>query len=256
MERITRATLSLVSESGKKFAPAQVSSFGPMLQGALMECVDGAYAEQLHASVLNPYSQHAMLGSDGEVIWVVNALNNEAAERIIDPLSKMHAVSLRSVGELFAVERKVEESISIDVLLKKIKDGCESRHSIRFVTPTAFKVRGEYTIMPSTRLLFQNLLMHYNQVYAGSNEVDGDTVAYIDEHTRISSYNLRSQYFSHTANGKKKIPAFVGNVTLSVAGSQPMQGLASMLLGFGEYAGVGIKTSMGMGGMQIKRESA
>lgn len=255
MEHLSRIFLHLRSVDGKSFTAAQIASFGPLLQGVLMENIDGAYAEQLHASTFNPYSQNATLGDNGEVIWVLNALNDEAAERIVGPLSKVDAISIRGLGESFAVEKRVEESTPISALLGKIKDDCRSRHRIRFTTPTAFKVRGEYVMMPTTKLLFQNLLMHYNQVYAGSAEVDEDTLAYIDESTRISSYNLRSQYFSRVVNGKK-IPAFIGDITLSISGSQPMQGLAGMLLGFGEYAGVGIKTSMGMGGMRERRENA
>lgn len=253
MEHLARVCLHLKPVGGGAFTAAQVVSLGPLFQGVLMENIDGAYAERLHASTFNPYSQYVTIDDDAEVVWVINALNNEAAERIAEPLSKMRAVSLRSVDQSFAVERTVEESTPLDDLLKRIKDDCESRHCIRFVTPTAFKVRGEYTIMPSAKLVFQNLLMHYNQVYAGSNEIDEDTIAYMDSHTRVSSYNLRTQYFSRVVGGKK-IPAFVGSVTLNVAGSQPMRGLASMLLGFGEYAGVGIKTSMGMGGLREKRE--
>lgn len=247
MEHLSRVFLHLRSVDGKSLAAAQAASLGPLFQGVLMESIDGSYAEQLHASAFNPYSQHVTLGDDGGVVWAISALNNEAAERILSPLSKMDTIFLRGIDESFAVEKRVEEGVPIGFLLNKIKDDCRSRHRVRFATPTAFKVRGEYVIMPTAKLLFQNLLMHYNQVYSGSGEVDEDTVVYIAENARISSYNLRSQYFSRVVNGKK-IPAFIGDITLSVSGSQPMQGLASMLLGFGEYAGVGIKTSMGMGG--------
>ena len=109
--------------------------------------------------------------------------------------------------------------------------------------------------MPDVRLIFQNLLMHYNQAYAGDNEIDEDTVSYIAEHTRITSYNLRSRYFPRTMGGSDKIPAFAGSLTLHVSGPQSLRGLVSMLLTFGEASGVGIKTSMGMGGMQRIRST-
>jgi CRISPR-associated endoribonuclease Cas6 len=91
--------------------------------------------------------------------------------------------------------------------------------------------------------------MHYSQIYEGDNEVDPDTVDYIDQHARITAYHLRSQYFDHAADSGKKIPAFVGSLTIGTKGPQALTGLAHMLLSFGEYAGIGIKTSMGMGGV-------
>ena len=109
--------------------------------------------------------------------------------------------------------------------------------------------------MPSVRLIFQNLLMHYRQVYEGNKEIDVDTVAYIDQHVRITAYNLRSQYFAYASGAGKRIPAFMGSLTFSIGGPPTMGGLARMLLKFGEYAGVGVKTSMGMGAFSCIQDS-
>lgn len=249
MEHITRLSLSLVPESRKSFSAAHAASFGPMLQGALMENVDGAYADSLHVSAFHPYSQYCVPREGGGVAWVINALKDEAAEHIVNPLSKVDSVVLRGVGEKFTVERKTMESIPVNQLLARLQDDCAPKRRIRFLTPTAFKTRGEYAIMPNARLVFQNLLMRYNQVYAGEGEVDEETILYMEQHTKITAYNLRSRYFSHSA-GKAKIPAFVGDVSFGIAGAQSMRGLAGMLFCFGEYAGVGIKASMGMGAMR------
>lgn len=127
---------------------------------------------------------------------------------------------------------------------------------VRFATPTAFKSKGRYTIMPDVRLIFQNLLMHYNQAYAGDSEIDSETLEYLTERVSITSYNLRSRYFPRTMDRSDKIPAFAGTVTLRAHGPQSLQGLVAMLLTFGEAAGVGVKTSMGMGGMQLLKEAS
>lgn len=98
--------------------------------------------------------------------------------------------------------------------------------------------------------------MHYNQIYAGSNEIDNETINYIAAHTKVTSYNLRSRYFSRTANSSDKIPGFYGSLKIYVSGPQSLRGLVSLLLNFGEASGIGIKTSMGMGGMQLLHEKA
>ena len=48
-----------------------------------------------------------------------------------------------------------------------------------------------------------------------------------------------------------RIPGFQGEVTIKINGPQQMVNMAWMLAEFGTYSGVGIKTSLGMGGMMI-----
>lgn len=250
MEHITTLSMRLLSSNAKRFNSIQVASLGPMLQGVLMENIDVRYAEYLHMPTFNPYSQYCILEDDGCLLWNINTLNDEAANQIISSLQRINSVNLRAIDTTFSIERKTTESIPVSHLLDYLKAKDSLKHRFRFITPASFKAHGEYAIMPNTRLIFQNLLMRYNQVYTGDNEIDEATINYIEEHTRISSYNLKSRYFSHTNTERKKIPAFVGDLTLSVLGPQPIQGLVSMLLAFGEYAGVGIKTSMGMGAIK------
>ena len=47
------------------------------------------------------------------------------------------------------------------------------------------------------------------------------------------------------------IPAFMGHMEVHINGPQPLVNLIHLLLRYGEYAGVGIKTAMGMGAMRI-----
>lgn len=249
-ESLSRISLVIEPTSKKVYSNAQLNAFGPMLQGALMEQIDSSYASYLHSLSFNPYSQTCTLSDNKEIVWTVAALNSDAESYLLRPAYEMQQVELRAINEAFIIKKKCLESSSLQEILDQIKTCDAMRHQIRFTTPTAFKSGGEYVFMPTPRLIFQNLFMHYNQVYAGNHEIDEETIEYIASHVRISSYNLMSHYFAHTtAVSKNKIPAFVGRTTLYVDKNQSLQGLVGMLLSFGEYAGVGIKTSMGMGGM-------
>lgn len=255
MEHITTLSLHIESQSSGEHLAWQPFSLGPMLQSVLMEHVDDDYAAQLHASTFNPYSQYCCVGDDGELVWRVSALTDEAAERLIGPASKIDSFTLRNVNETFAVKRRQVDSFGTDHLLGILKGEAGPSFRVRFATPTAFKSKGRYTIMPDVRLIFQNLLMHYNQAYAGDSEIDSEMLEYLTERVSITSYNLRSRYFPRTMDRSDKIPAFAGTVTLRAHGPQSLQGLVAMLLTFGEAAGVGVKTSMGMGGMQLLKEA-
>lgn len=224
-------------------------STGPYLQGALMERVDAEYASTLHRLPFNPYSQYCVWEGDA-LLWRVSALTREASARILDPLRGLERIEVRRANATFEVVKATQETLPVKALVDRVREAGPPRVRVRFATPTAFKSQGSYVIMPSVRLMLQNLLMHYGQVYDENKEGFAETVEYVDAHARISSYNLRSSYFDNVGGGRR-IPAFVGTATVSLRGPDMACGLARMLLEFGEFAGVGVKTSMGMGGFTI-----
>ena len=237
----------------KKDFERQTRSLGPNMQGVLMEHIDGSYAALLHQLPFNPYSQYC-LWEDDALVWRVNTLTSEASSHIIDPLRGLESVTVRGIDASFDVVKMTLDTLSLNSLLAEINEDGKDKVNIRFVTPTSFKSKGSYVIMPSARLVFQNLLMHYGQVYDNDREGYFETIEYVDQNVRILSYSLRSSYFGNVAGGQKRIPAFVGTMTLGLRGQQLTAGLARMLLRFGEFAGVGIKTSMGMGGFRCIAE--
>lgn len=252
MEQIS--TMAMVLEAPPSFGatPSKVNSLGPYLQGALLERAKSEFVGLLHRLPFNPYSQCCTLDGEGRIVWRVSALTEEVARELIDPVRDLGQVELRAVDAVFDVAGTSLETVGVKSLLDSIYEEGPSRVRLQFLTPTAFKSQGSYVFMPSVRLIFQNLLMHYSQAYEGSKEIDFDTVDYIDQNVRVTSYNLQSRYFAHVAAQDKKIPAFVGSLTLSIGGPASMAGLVRMLLRFGEFAGVGIKTSMGMGGFAYR----
>lgn len=251
MEHITTLTLRLEPPMDFDASRLNACSLGPMLQSVLLDNADAAYAAQLHETGFNPYSQYCSKDVDGNIVWRISALSDEARIRLLEPLRKVESFKLRNLDATFAISRQTLESESVSCLLEKLRNDDGSSFRVKFAAPTAFKSKSSYVIMPDVRLIFQNLLMRYNRVYAGESEADDETVSYIADHASITSYNLRSQYFPRTMGARDKIPAFVGTVTIHVSGPQSLRGLVAMLLSFGEAAGVGIKTSMGMGGMLL-----
>lgn len=128
-------------------------------------------------------------------------------------------------------------------------DGHIDRFSIRFLTPTTFKSSGDYLIFPTTRLIFQSLMQKYSRLYPDVSSFDPDLLDYLTEHSRITRYRLQTHYFSVHKN---KIPAFRGSLTIKVTGASTLRAFTQMLFAFGEFSGVGAKTSMGMGGIEIE----
>ena len=76
-----------------------------------------------------------------------------------------------------------------------------------------------------------------------------DILETFEKHVEISMYKLRSTSFHLDGT---KVPAFIGDVTIVVKGPVQLVNLANMLLTFGTYSGVGIKTGIGMGGIAFE----
>lgn len=248
MQQLSSLTITLKPE-GSSEDIARRGSLGPYLQGVLMEHVNPSYAELLHQLPFNPYSQYSRW--EGErLIWKVCGLTDEATEHVVEPLRQLESVEIKRVNKRFDVESMSMDTLPLKVLANAINQPGAAKARIRFVTPTAFKSHGEYVIVPSIRLIVQNLLMHYGQVYDNNKEGYAETVEYVENHARVLAYSLRSNYFDNIA-GQRKIPAFVGTMTIGLRGNDMTAGLVRMLLRFGEFAGVGIKTSMGMGGFKL-----
>jgi len=256
VNRISVLTLALQSSESDKLSQKQLRSLSPSLQGVLMEHIGAGYAAELHQLPFNPYSQYCYWDSANEILrWRICALTNEAAEQVLKPMQGISKITLRRLSTTLSISTSSLDSIELKALTSMIHDNPQTKVNVTFLTPTAFKSAGNYVFIPTTRLIFQNLFMRYSQIYEGDKEVDSDTIDYLESHTAIAAYKLRSQYFDLSSKTSKRIPAFTGSMTISSKGPQALTGLVQMLLKFGEYSGIGIKTSMGMGGTQCSLTS-
>ncbi|OUO91767.1 hypothetical protein B5F40_02720 [Gordonibacter sp. An230] len=213
-----------------------------------MECVEPQWAERLHGAPFNSYSQYCVV-EGSSLVWVVNALTGEAHEAIVERLLNAADLRIKKLDLPLAFGAPCRDELSRRDLVDMVYTGDAQRFTLRFVSPAAFKSGGAYQNIPNMRLVYQNLLMHYGQVFDADHEADAGTVDYLVSRTRIVRYSLRSQGFALSG---KNIPAFMGTMTVKVEGPQPLKGLAGMLFHFGRFAGIGIKTSMGMGGLLVE----
>ena len=250
MQQLASLSLTLAAPSGSNLGAYRDGSLGPFLQGALFEHLDSDYVAWLHAQPFNPYSQYCVSAAREDCfVWRINALTEEAAQQIVMPMVGIDQVELRSAGVTFEVDDASLERIELRDLTDLIQNDTSNRSVIKFLTPTSFKQAGRYAFIPNERLILQNLLMRFSQVYDGDKEVDTETIKYLQQNVSMTTYDLWSKYFSNVSH-KQKIPAFTGSLVLRGRGNQPLIGLVRMLLKFSEFSGIGIKTSMGMGGVQ------
>lgn len=244
---LTRAQIVLQIDSEKRLN----SSIGSLMQGVLMQRIDPAYGEILHRSELKPYSQYISFGESG-ITWTVQTLTEEAEKQIIDPLltSDFSSVYLEHKDlELPILSKTVTHLTEEELMKQTFFAECPRRIRVRFVTPCSFKSQGMYQIFPSIRLIFQSLVNKYDAMSEQNTVFYPELLEDLEQNTIITEYNLRSRRFGIEGIS---IPSYQGHITLKMSGPQQMVNLMHMLLHFGTYSGVGIKTAMGMGGFQIE----
>lgn len=221
-----------------------------LLQSIMLERTRPEYAEKMHLSELHPYSQ-AIVRENGKNIWVVNALNKEAYEELISPLEK------NDFKEFHLNHNDLEvEVISKEKMQKKKTSLMEEFYlnngdkyiNIRFRTPTSFKSDGKYIFYPDIYLIYRSLLTKYEAASIDETTYSDELLEQLATSTFITRYNLKSYKFNI---GKGAVPSFIGNITLRVNGPQSMINFANLLFEFGEYSGIGIKTAMGMGNIEL-----
>lgn len=223
------------------------------MQGVLMENIDTSYASYLHEQRYNPYSQHLEMGD--KKYWVIKTLKKEAYEQIILPLldSDFQNFELKKKNIQIKVNKKELKIRPKKELLDRFYSNDISRIiQMELMTPTSFKSCGEYIIVPDLRLLYQNLMNKYSFSCEDMEMCDGDVLEELSSNSKIINYRLNSTFFEME---RVKIPSFRGKMGIKINGTDTMAKYARLLMEFGEYAGIGIKTAIGMGAMKIVERS-
>lgn len=221
------------------------------LQGVIMEHIEEEYAEILHQSNLKPYSQ-CVVKQDDKRIWYIRTLTQEAYKKMIIPLSQLNEFEIKN-GQIHAnIVRRNFESRAENELLKEFYEIPANRFlNLTFQTPTAFKSNGKYVFYPDIRMIYQSLMMKYTASSEEMDMIDEDTLEQLTQNSEIVRYHLRSMSFPLEG---VNIPGFVGSIRLKIKGTDTMARYARMLMKYGQYSGVGIKTAMGMGAIRLMEQ--
>ncbi len=243
--------LTLLSE---KPLSVQMSS---LFHGVMMEqmAANGYsdYIDELHQSVMHEYSTHLEYNRDrNEWHWIICCLNERAYKNIWEN-------TLSKVSD-FVLERQQIPVRIISNSIKKLSEqelsdlfkGAEriSRFELHFNSPVSFKSSGSYVIFPEVGLILKSLISRYDLIFQQETLSDPETFDQLCANCRISGYRLKSTVF-HLEG--VKIPAFIGDITLRCNGTATMANFLNMLLTFGTFSGIGVKTSIGMGSFSCQK---
>jgi CRISPR-associated endoribonuclease Cas6 len=230
-------------------------NMGSLFHGFLMETISPIYGEMFHRDGLKPYTQYITKSKGGnEWFWRINMLTDEAEEALLKPFTQgmIKNVEIKNKNISFKVVSVEEnEAVQYKELVRNFYlGGCATRfRKIRFQTPCAFRSAGQYIFFPDIRLIYQSLMNKFDSFSGDISLKDEEVLEHLVKYTQIKSYRLRSTLF-HLEG--VRIPSFIGEIRIKINGPETLSNLANLLLHFGNWAGVGIKTSLGMGAMMCE----
>lgn len=229
------------------------ASMGSVFHGAFMERIPRNLADQLHETGIRPYSQCIYHDSKSEKnIWKVGFLN----EAVYEAFSKYFREGLEfqliqqgctaKIANKRLVKELSYEELADSIFLEEKKI---SGAGIQYLTTTGFKRGGYYVIMPEPFLLIQSLLMKWNEFTSYSKMEEENLAENLAAHCHLSRYKLQSQIFSVE---HRNIQGFGGYQRFGFHGSDMVLRLLGVLFSFALFAGIGIKTALGMGGVKTE----
>ena len=247
MSKLTKLIMTVDNPEGEELTYQKSS----LLQGVLMERVSEAYAEKMHLDGLRPYSQNLQVIGD-KMVWEVNALSEEAYDEIISPLlsDEFQSFKLKHNDVEYGIASKELSSITTEQLIEQYYLGdCARKINVSFQTPTAFRQNHKYVFYPDIRLIYNSLMSRFDAFEELQSMYSEEVLDQLTEFTQVTGYNLRSRMYSLEG---VKIPSYTGSISLIIHGPSQLVNLVQLLLRYGEFSGVGIKTAIGMGKLRIR----
>ena len=220
------------------------------LYAALLSRSPAAFAASAHEDAVTPVSQFLTLLDQGELLWTVNLLGERSEAALSDVMDGLELLDLERGGRVRVTERSRKYIPDADALFA-LAEQSGRLHRLEFRTPTAFKSRGQYLNLPTTRLILQSLIRKWNGSVTECPiaDEDGEGLEALAAGITCRSFRLQDQAYHLKGS---TIPGFVGNLVLENRLEGFHRLLADALFHFSVYAGVGIKTTLGMGGVETE----
>lgn len=222
-----------------------------VLHGVLMSVIDTDYAQKLHMNKLHPYSMYISKNCE-KWCWTVTAVGGEACEKIINVLSNdsfsSFVITHKDNARVNILKKELLAESCSDFTASAIGKDNSKYINLRFISPTAFKSNGRYISFPDLSLIYKSLINKAGLISRDLRLDDEKTLISLTENSRITSYNLQTAAFNLEGI---RITGFVGTATIKINGSVELRSLAKMLFKVGALLGIGIKTSLGMGAIEI-----
>ena len=229
-------------------------NLGSIMHGMLMDKFTETEKESFHLQGLKPLTQHIIVDKNKKVIWRICGLDEKIEERLKEIITvdfnnkewylKQKGYDIHADKDIKIVNKpynQIAEECFVQNYLRR-------RVRLKLRTPMGFKKDGDYVTFPSAELITKSLYAKWCSFSKTLRLDDEKALEQLCTNTYISGYNLRSAKFKLEGTS---INSFIGILEISVTGPDALVRLAIMLFEYAKFCGIGIKTALGMGGVEI-----
>ena len=132
-----------------------------------------------------------------KITYIISSLNDNISRTLLDFILKQQDSTVQ-----YAMQKAI--ITQVEIKQKSLKDLVETakelpNFSIRFLSPTAFSIRGRKSTMrfPLPEYLFPNLAKLWDSVFAGSElAVPPDFFEWVSQNVSVSSYKMKTHAWS------------------------------------------------------------
>lgn len=220
------------------------------LYAALLARGPAAFGEQVHGGELSPISQYLDQKED-RLCWTVTLLGGQA-EAALGPLLEEDVPIFLEKDRVRLQTALLEKDRLADPEELFARSAGSGLHRLEIRTAAGFKSRGQYQILPTARLILQSLVKKWNGCVPDCpiEDEDGAGLDALAAGLVCRRFQLRDRAYFLKGNA---VPGFTGSLVLENRLDGFQRELVDALLTFSGYVGVGIKTSLGMGGVEHSR---
>ncbi len=227
-------------------------NWGSLFHGYLLKALPPDVAETLHYSRLRPFSQFVLPQPGQALSWVIGAWDMGIAEHIgqaVLPLTQIELQQKDLTLEVTGIQKTLQSEQEFFSRYFSAGVPCR-RYGLEFLTPCTHRRDGQYVLFPGPDLIVNSISRRYSAHTRDLSIDDPQAMEQIAQHMRIVRYSLRTAvYYLETT----KITGYMGRITLVIGGPEQLARLAGALLSFAGYCGIGIKTALGMGAVNVKQ---
>ena len=222
------------------------------LYSFLLEQLDAPAANALHSESW-PLNQHIVWESlSRSAVWTLTLLDDALIDRLDPRLASLAEIRLNA-ETLYAEAISVETLNGVEELMKRAAALSDAPFfELAFDTTTTFKTNGRYALFPSERLIVQSAMQKWSCAFPDYSLADEDAFMLLCGGLSIERYALQSSRYPLKQGS---VSGFYGTLLLRARLSAPMLEIWKALYGALPYLGLGIKTTLGMGGVSIARRS-
>lgn len=219
-----------------------------LFHGVIMTEISSVEAKRLHECQLSEFTINIEYSADF-IFWTIWALTEPVATEIKKMLSDRKSFYLTNRGIDLKIssithgEFKTPYQWFKDIALTELP----SYLLIEFTSPTSFKSQGRYIQEANLQFIYQSVS---RRVHSLHNLVNINKSAIeLSELTRIEFSSIQKVNASLKS---VKIRSFKGKLLINLVGSEEDRRIIFILWKLAEIFGVGIKTAMGMGQVNVK----